>query len=190
MVLSPFACAGFLVTSMVVGGVFQSLWFAHPLSGRLSWPLDGGHTFRGRRIFGDNKTVRGFVVIVPATALVMVVLGALTQKLNIAIWPLSFTEFFLLGISTAFGLMLGELPNSFLKRQFGIGPGHPPRHRIGRVISAVADRLDSVVGALIGAALIVNLSWMTAAWCLVLGPPIHLLFSALLYTLGVKKRLG
>ena len=32
-------------------------------------PLDGGLTFRGRRMFGENKTARGFVVMVPATAL-------------------------------------------------------------------------------------------------------------------------
>lgn len=190
MVISSFACAGLLIGSFVVGGACQSAWFAHPFSKRFTWPLDGGRTFRGRRIFGDNKTARGFFVIVPATALAMAGFGTVAQRANVAIWPLSVPGLLLLGAVSALGLMIGELPNSFLKRQLDVEPGRPPKHRFGKVISAVADRLDSVVGALLGAALVVDMSWATAAWCFVLGPPIHALFSALLYVLGVKKRMG
>jgi CDP-2,3-bis-(O-geranylgeranyl)-sn-glycerol synthase len=190
MELSSFACAGLLIGSFVVGGACQSAWFAHRSSRGFTWPLDGGRTFRGRRIFGDNKTVRGFLVIIPATSLAMVGFGMVAQRANLAIWPLSVPGLFLLGATSAFGLMLGELPNSFLKRQLDIDPGHPPKHRLGKIISALADRLDSVMGALLGAALVVEMSWATAAWCFVLGPPIHGLFSALLYVLGVKRRPG
>ncbi len=190
MAFSPFACAGLLIGSFVVGGVCQSAWFAHPYSKRFSWPLDGGHTLRGRRIFGDNKTIRGFLVIIPATALAMAGLGMVAQKAQAGIWPLSVPGLLLLGAVSAFGLMLGELPNSFLKRQFDVDPGHPPNHRVGKIISALADRFDSVIGALVGAALVVEMSWATAAWCFVLGPPIHGLFSGLLYVLGVKRRPG
>jgi CDP-archaeol synthase len=188
--VSPFACAGLLISSFVVGGACQSAWFAHPASRRFSKPIDGGKTIRGRRIFGDNKTLRGFLIIVPTTALAMVGFGFLAQKAGIAIWPLSMAGLLLLGTTSALGLMLGELPNSFLKRQFDVEPGQPPKHRLGRILSAVADRLDSVVGALVGAAFVVDLSWKTIVWCFALGPPIHGLFSALLYVLGVKKRPG
>jgi len=190
MALSPFACAGLLIGSFVVGGACQSAWFAHPSSKRFTRPLDGGRTVRGRRIFGDNKTVRGFMVIVPATSIAMVGFGMAAQRANLSIWPLSVPGLLLLGGASAIGLMVGELPNSFLKRQLDVDPGHPPKHRVGRVISALADRLDSVIGALLGAALVVEMSWATAAWCFVLGPPIHGLFSGLLYVLGVKRRPG
>ena len=190
MLDSPLACAGLLIAGFVMGGVCQSVWFAHPASRRFSWPIDGGRTFRGRRIFGENKTVRGFMVILPATALAMLGFGMFAQWAGIPIWPLSWKQLLLLGLSAALGLMLGELPNSFLKRQLDVEPGRPPQHRVGRVISAIADRVDSVIGALIGAAVVVDLSWKTAAWCFVIGPPIHGLFSALLYALGVKKRPG
>lgn len=190
MELSPLACAGLLVGSFVMGGACQSAWFAHPYSKHFTWPIDGGRTLRGRRIFGDNKTVRGFMVIVPATSLAMVGFGMAAHRANLAIWPLSVAGLLLLGAVSAFGLMLGELPNSFLKRQLDVAPGRPPKHRIGRVVSALADRLDSVVGAVLGAALVVEMSWATAGWCFVLGPPIHGLFSGLLYVLGVKRRPG
>lgn len=190
MATSSFACAGLLIGSFVMGGVCQSAWFAHPFSRRFAWPLDGGRTVRGRRIFGDNKTTRGFFIIVPATAAAMVGFGTMAQRAHMAVWPLSLSEFVLLGMVSALGLMLGELPNSFIKRQLDIEPGRPPQHRIGRIISAIGDRLDSVVGALLGAALVVDMSWSTVFWCFVLGVPIHALFSALLYVLGVKKRMG
>ncbi|MRG91863.1 CDP-archaeol synthase [Polyangium spumosum] len=188
--LSPIACAGLLVGSFVIGGACQSAWFAHPLSKRFTRPLDGGHTLRGRRLFGDNKTTRGFVVIVPATALAMAGLGTLAQRLGLAVWPEAQPGLFLLGAVAALGLMLGELPNSFVKRQLDVEPGSPPKHPVGRVVAAVVDRLDSVVGALVGASLVVELSWETALYCLLIGPPIHGLFSVLLWVLGVKKRAG
>jgi hypothetical protein len=188
--LSPLACAGLLVASFVVGGACQSAWFAHPLSKRVTRPLDGGRTFRGRRILGDNKTTRGFVVIVPATALAMAGFGLLAQRTGLAVWRLSSAGLLGLGAVAALGLMLGELPNSFVKRQLNVSPGSPPEHRVGRVVAAVADRLDSVVGALLGAALVAEVSWKTALACLVVGPPIHGLFSALLCVLGVKRRPG
>jgi CDP-2,3-bis-(O-geranylgeranyl)-sn-glycerol synthase len=186
--LSPFACAALLVGSFVLGGAAQSAWFAHPASQRFTRPLDGGRTLRGRRLFGDNKTTRGFLVIVPATALAMTTFGAVLRAQGIAVWPLSPAGFTWLGAVAALGLMLGELPNSFIKRQLDVEPGKPPRSRVGRVVSAVADRLDSVVGALLGAAIVVPVSWTTALYCLLLGPPIHLAFSVLLWALGVKKR--
>lgn len=188
--ISSFACAGLLITSFVVGGACQSIWFAHPASRRFSLPIDGGYSFRGRRIFGDNKTVRGFLVIVPATAVAMTIFGLGAKDLNVAVWPLTTFGFLMLGITSALGLMLGELPNSFLKRQWDVEPGQPPKHRVGRIVTAVVDRLDSVIGALVGAAFVVDLSWPTIGWCFVLGPPIHGLFSWLLFVLGVKKRPG
>lgn len=190
MALSPFACAGLLVAALVVGGACQSAWLAHPASKRFARPLDGGRTLRGRRIFGDNKTVRGFVVIVPATAIAMAVFGPLSRRAGLAVWPLSAAGFILLGAAAALGFMLGELPNSFVKRQLDIEAGSPPKSRAGKIVGAVVDRLDSAVGALLGAAVVARVSIGTALWCLLLGPPIHAAFSALLWVLGVKKRPG
>jgi len=98
-----------------------------------------------------------------------VILGTLAQRAGLGVWPLRPGGWALLGASTGLCLMLGELPNSFVKRQLGVEPGSPPRHRAGRIAAALADRLDSIVGALIGARLVVELSWGTALACLLLG---------------------
>ena len=66
--MNGLACAGFLLVAFVLAGFAQTAWFASPLSRRFARPLDGGLTVRGRRLLGDNKTLRGFLVMIPATA--------------------------------------------------------------------------------------------------------------------------
>jgi ABC-type transport system involved in cytochrome bd biosynthesis fused ATPase/permease subunit len=86
--------------------------------------------------------------------------------------------------------MAGELPNSFIKRQFDIAPGTAPRHRFGKVIGFCVDRVDSLLGGLLALALIVQVPlfiWLTT---LLLGSVVHWLFALLLMFLGVKDRPG
>ena len=47
-----------LLLSFVGAGVVHTLWLRSSWSRRFALPLDGGLTFRNRRLFGDNKTVR------------------------------------------------------------------------------------------------------------------------------------
>ena len=86
--------------------------------------------------------------------------------------------------------MIGELPNSFIKRQLGIAPGEAADGPWSRRLFAVVDRLDSAVGGLLLVSLLVPLPWQTWLLMLLIGPIVHALFSVLLYALGVKKRMG
>ena len=65
----PLHCGLFLIVAFVLAGLLQSLWLRSRVSRVLAIPLDGGRTFRGRPILGENKTLRGFVVMIPAAAL-------------------------------------------------------------------------------------------------------------------------
>jgi CDP-diglyceride synthetase len=94
----------------------------------LKRPLDGGATFRGRRVFGDNKTWRGVV-----GAWVGCVASVALQKYVIADWAgdlavIDYESVSLFALGTVFtvGAVVGELPNSFVKRQIGIAPGGRP----------------------------------------------------------------
>ena len=69
MQLSAITCASFVILAFVAAGFVQTFWLRSELSKRFSAPIDGGRVFRKRRIFGDNKTWRGFIAIVPAVAL-------------------------------------------------------------------------------------------------------------------------
>src|SRR5437879_5351152 len=65
---NPSPCTAFLLAALVVACLCHTAWLALPASKHFSLPLDGGCTFRGRRLFGANKTMRGFLMMAPAAA--------------------------------------------------------------------------------------------------------------------------
>src|SRR3954468_1388591 len=86
----------------------------------LKRPIDGGRTAGGRRILGDNKTLRGAVVMmagVGAAALPLPRSDASRRRLPHEVRDASpALTGALLGIAT----VAGELPNSFAKRRLGV----------------------------------------------------------------------
>jgi hypothetical protein len=154
---------------------------------RLRWlewlrvPLDGGGTWRGRRLFGDNKTVRGAVVMIGVSTVVAIAQGKFRipaleyfdyQQANLPV----------IGLLLGLGFVLGELPNSFVKRQLGVAPG---AH--AGVWHALADQLDSVGGAL----LTLSLVWVPPArvWiiALIMGAGLHMAVNGVFVLLGLKR---
>jgi hypothetical protein len=186
------ACAVFLIAAFSLAGLAQSAWLRSRTSNRFAVPLDGGATLRGRRIFGANKTWKGLVVMVPAVGIAFWSLAAglaLARPITLAsLWPLSPAGFFLLGCWAGLGFMLGELPNSLVKRQLDIAPGTPPASAAGRFVCFIVDRTDSVLGALLALTLVVRVPWLTWVGILLAGPLVHWLFNVLLVLLGVKSK--
>jgi hypothetical protein len=191
--IDPIACAAFLIAAFVLAGFAQVAWMALPWSHRFAMPLDGGRTFRGRRIFGANKTLRGFLVMVPAAALSFVAVRhvfAHGDAIAVGLWPLTSSGYALLGAWAGFGFMVGELPNSFVKRQLGIAPGAAAGRRAAWLSQLVADRVDSGIGMLSFTSLAVPTPWLTWFVVLTAGPAIHWSFSALMFWLGTKPRIA
>jgi hypothetical protein len=186
------ACALFLIATFVVAGVALSLWLRTAASRRLLIPLDGGLRVRGRRVFGENKTVRGFIVMVPAASAAFAGAFALAHRyapqFAESLWPLTTSGYAALGAWAGLGFMLGELPNSFVKRQLDIAPGMAPRGMLGTIATFVVDRVDSILGMLAAVSIVAPTPWMTWAYALIIGPGIHLAFSVLVFRLGVKAR--
>jgi CDP-2,3-bis-(O-geranylgeranyl)-sn-glycerol synthase len=189
--LDATAGALFLVSAFSLAGTCQAFWLASPLSRHFDLPLDGGRTWRGRRIFGDNKTLRGFVVMVPATAMSFAVLAAAWPDTPADhLWKLSAAEYGALGAWAGFGFMAGELPNSFFKRQLDVPPGSPGNGRYLGAVFAAIDRCDSVIGAMAFVSLAVPVPIATWALVALIGPALHGCFSAAVFLLGGKARLG
>jgi CDP-diglyceride synthetase len=113
-------------------------------------PLDFGASWRGRRIFGANKTWRGAVIMIVCTA----AFAAAIAQVNVH-WlhwpvPVRFAQSHpaAWGALLGCGYIVGELPNSFAKRQFGIAPGSMGSGLRGKIFW-VADQLDSLAGMLL-----------------------------------------
>jgi hypothetical protein len=187
--VDPFAAAVFLLAAFTLAGFAQTAWFAAPVSRTLAIPLDGGLRVRGRRVFGDNKTIRGFVVMVPAVAATFALLATIAEgAAQTWLWPISPASYALLGAWAGFGFMAGELPNSFLKRQLDLPPGFGARRRLLQAAQFLADRFDSAVGMLAALSLAVEVPWLTWVYVMLIGAPIHSSFSLLLFRLGLKRR--
>jgi CDP-2,3-bis-(O-geranylgeranyl)-sn-glycerol synthase len=184
--------AVFLLIAMSVAGVAHVLWLRTSLSRRFAWPVDGGLRFRGRRVFGENKRVCGFMVLPLATALTFLILGGGREKLlpvfADSLWPLTAWQYAGLGLVCGLAFMLAELPNSFVKRQLDIAPGQAPKQAWLRSIVLLVDRYDSVLGVLLVLSLMVPVSFATWVWVLLLGPVVHAIFSIAMHSLGIKAR--
>ncbi len=148
---------------------------------QLKRPLDGGRSWRGERIFGDNKTVRGALVMVTASGVGMGLQGVFRLR-ELEYFDYGQTNLVVAGMLLGFGFVLGELPNSFAKRRFGFSPG---QH--AGPLFAVLDQVDSIIGVL----LVMHLIWVPALrvwiWALALGSGVHIAFNSVFVMVGLKR---
>ena len=183
-------CSLYLFLSMLSAGVVQAAWMSSKLARRTAIPLDRGKTFRGQRIFGDNKTWRGFVVMMPACGLTFVLWRLIFHSVQAeeVLWPVSLPDYFFVGTAAGLGFMLAELPNSFFKRQAGVQPGQAAESKRGRVTCFLIDQVDSVIGSLLAVNLCVPVP--SGTWLILVfgGAVVHLLFNFVLRKLGLRSR--
>ena len=187
--VDPIACALFLIASFILAGIAQTAWFKTPVSRRFAIPLDGNLTLRGRRLLGPNKTLRGFVIMVPAASFSFALLAlAIGRPETAGLWPLAIWQYACLGAWAAFGFMAGELPNSFVKRQLDISPGDIGTSPVGRFLQLVIDRLDSPAGMLAALSFVVTIPVTIWTIALLVGPVLHGFFSFVMFRLKLKAR--
>jgi CDP-2,3-bis-(O-geranylgeranyl)-sn-glycerol synthase len=140
---------------------------AAPVLGGGGKPLDFEKKFfDGKRIFGANKTFRGFLF----GLIIGVAVGAVDC--------IAFGFPWLFAVLTPLGALLGDLAGAFLKRRLNIAPGG---------LLPVVDQIDFVVGALLFSLPLMILSWQLALAVLLITPPIHLFTNFLAYKLKLKK---
>lgn len=141
-------------------------------------PLDFGYSYRGKRIFGDNKTWRGFVMGIFTGGLT----GFLVQETvyGFVDWPQYLVgPGIALGAVMGGGALLGDAAESFFKRQRGIGPGkswYP------------FDQIDYIIGGLFFVAPFTYLTLSLITWVLVVYFGLHVIIVYVFYRLGVRDK--
>lgn len=180
-----------LALPLVLVGAFHMVAVKRDWFPALRVPVDGGATFRGRRLFGENKTWRGIAILTIGTTL-LVWGQALAMARVDALGALALIDFDrvvpgLVGALMGLGYALGELPNSFIKRQMGIAPGVTEAGPAGAFFSLI-DQADSVVGCLLLLAVVWRPGWPVFAAALVVCTLLHVAFNAGFHAIGVRKR--
>jgi CDP-2,3-bis-(O-geranylgeranyl)-sn-glycerol synthase len=114
----------------------------------LAAPIDGGRSWRGRRILGDHKTWRGILAGVVTGALVFVVQRWVYQSgfaRGLALLDYGSADPVLPGALLGLGAGVGDAVKSFFKRRVDIAPG---ASWLG------FDQLDFFVGAAVFVSLV------------------------------------
>jgi len=181
----------YLAFPLILGGILQSMVLRWNFFERFTVPMDLGQTFRGKRIFGDNKTFRGLVVMVIGAVIGMHIQGSLYsievfRSLSYFDYPqidLSWA-----GVALGLGFIIGELPNSFVKRQCNIPPGGRGAGLFFWLFT-ILDQLDSIIGCLIAAALTFWVpDFNVVMFTLVLGVLLHMAVNGVFVLMNVKER--
>jgi CDP-diacylglycerol--serine O-phosphatidyltransferase len=137
------------------------------------------------RLFGANKTWRGALFMTG---------GVIVAALLLSLWPAYWDALPdgirdagppLFGLLLGLGIVLGELPNSALKRRAGIAPGAQARGA-RRVFFTVLDQGDLVLGAWV---LLLPI-WVMAPWqaavAFAVVSAIHLVLNVIGHRIGAR----
>ena len=158
----------------------------------LKWlksPIDAGLLFRGRRVFGDNKTWRGLCLMTLFSTLGGWVQSLIQREGLLPQWlPLcDYGRLWLpVGAGLGLGAALGELPNSFLKRQLGVQPGKR-KNGLLWTFFFLLDQVDLTIGVWVFLYFLIRPTDWLVIWSFVLTVPLHLLISLIGYGLGMRK---
>ncbi len=150
------------------------------VGGRWAWPADFGLSWKGKRILGDHKTIRGFVAGTLLGVLAGLFQGSLAGTAfvkSIQLVDYASINGALLGALLGFGALLGDSVKSFFKRRVGIRPG-------GRWIPF--DQIDFVIGAFLLIWPLAPLSWQVWLLALALHPALTIGVKHLGYYIGIN----
>lgn len=145
-------------------------------------PIDGGATFRGKRIFGAHKTWRGLITGMLAATFILwlqqlaaahiAAIATLTAQVNYAELPL-----WIVGPLFGFGALAGDAIESFFKRQKGVPPGKS---------WFPFDQIDYIIGGALAVLPFVRLYFWQYIVLLVIWLLVHLVASYIGYRTKFK----
>lgn len=175
-----------VASPVILAAIFHMIVVRYNWASTLTYPLDHKLMFRSHRIFGENKTYRGVVVMVSASIVLSYFYAFLVNKFSSleALNLLNFEQYSPLfyGIIYGLGYVIGELPNSFAKRQLGVTEG-----KSSSFLQRMIDQLDSVIVILLLLIAFSNFTWRHFWIGIVFYGLLHLAINYLLYLLKLRK---
>ncbi len=147
----------------------------------LAIPIDFGKKFRGKRIFGSHKTVRGFVFGILGGSLIGF-LQFIVSDIDFFV-KISYIEYNLftslaVGFIFGFAALFADAIESFIKRQIDIKPGQP---------FFPFDQMDYVVGIAIFSILFKPMAIEMLVVLFLLGPLLSVLTTRIGYLFRIRN---
>ena len=188
--MREFYVIAYLFFPLLVGLALHGFCIKYDALAFLCRPIDRGRKFRGKQIFGDNKTYRGVVVVSLGTVLGFGLQSLLLHRIasvrSVELFDYAFFKSVALGGAVGVAAMLSELPNSFIKRQFEIAPGRAAKGWKG-VIFYVYDQIDFLLGSWLVLAIVVPVTVGRVLFSAGLLLVAHQLMSSAGHALGMRR---
>ena len=137
------------------------------------------------RLFGQNKSWRGAVVMTAGTVAAAIALHRVPGYRRRLPDAVADADPVLIGALLGLATWTGELPNSFIKRRLGIPPGAQRRSPMGVVISLI-DQADWVPAAWILLSPVWRMSPEEASGVFVLVAALHVPINLIGYAIGAR----
>jgi len=176
---------------IILSGLFFIFTLKRNYFDWLKIPIDCGLTIRGKRLFGANKTLRGFIIMPIVTFSTVILMSYLIKLFNIdteiIIFDYNFFESYK-ALIYGFAYPLGELPNSFIKRQLDIKPGENASRGIKKIIINFFDNADSIISCGFAALLLYGIAFKYVVGAIIIGLLFHFLTDLVMIKIGLKKK--
>lgn len=182
--------------SAIFAGIINSVFCKTKSLSKLKIPMDNNKTLSdGKRIFGDNKTWKGFIGYIIFNIICAMIFGF--------IWKITKLEemnyFYInhdntISYNLLIGFLLGlfyalfELPNSFIKRRLDIKPGKT-NNGLSKYFFIFLDQADSVFGMALVVWMFYPIGILLYLFIVLIGATTHILINILLYLLHLRKNM-
>lgn len=181
----------------VLAGIANMIWCKSKILKSINKPMDFGKSLKdGKRIFGDNKTWKGFLGYIILNMIMTIIIGFICmnneflQNHNFLYVNKNNTLLYnaIIGAGLGLGYALFELPNSFIKRRLSVVPGKRANGK-AKYFFAILDQADSVFGCVLVVCLVYKMSLRMYFSYVLLGTLTHLVLNVLLYLAHLRKNI-
>lgn len=182
--------------STIVAGIINSIFCKKNILISLKKPIDNNKKLKdGKRIFGDNKTWKGFIGYIIFNIFFTIIFGfiwKLTKLEHLNFFYISHNNTLqynlLIGFLIGLFYALFELPNSFIKRRINIEPGKNPKG-LKKYFFIFLDQADSLFGICLVVWIFYPIGLLTYFLYVLVGAVTHLIINMLLYLLHLRKNM-
>jgi CDP-archaeol synthase len=138
------------------------------------------------RLFGENKTWRGGLVMTAGTTIAALGLARVPAYRRRLPAPVAAANPAIVGGVLGLASWIGELPNSFVKRRIGIPPGER-LHSPAGVLFSIVDQADWVPVAALLIRPIWKISFRETLGVFALAVAVHLPINLIGYAIGARE---
>lgn len=150
---------------------------------KFDFPMDFNKQFKGKRILGSHKTIRGFMAGIIGGIIAYQIIKSVTFNIPSKEITEFLTSFYSLpwyyGGLVGFGALTGDAIKSFFKRRINIPPGKS---------WIPFDQIDWVLGSMLISIPFVGIILKTIFWAVIMGFIAHIISKAFGYLIKINEQ--